>query len=69
MATWGFSFVVESLPLMPQATLIHLGCALSKYLFTNDKVVAAVIRPGPRCLPENVRGTAATNQGHHLTCE
>ena len=43
MNTWGFNFVMESLPLMLQAALILLGYALSNYLFTIDKTVAAVI--------------------------
>ena len=43
MSTWGFSFVMESLPLMLQIALLLLGAALSKYLFTIDKVVAAVV--------------------------
>ena len=43
MATWGFKFVMESLPLMLQAALLLLGCALSKYLFTIDNLVAWVV--------------------------
>ena len=43
MADWGFKLVMESLPLMLQAALLLLGCALSKYLFTIDNLVAWVI--------------------------
>ncbi|KAF9785280.1 hypothetical protein BJ322DRAFT_1108733 [Thelephora terrestris] len=43
MATWRFRFVMESLPMMLQAALLLLGCALSKYLFTIDDLVAWVV--------------------------
>ena len=43
MATWGFGFVMDSLPLMLQIALFLLGSALSKYLFTIHKAVAAVV--------------------------
>ena len=43
MATRGFKFVMESLPLMLQAALLLFGCALSKYLFTIDNLVALVV--------------------------
>jgi hypothetical protein len=43
MAIWRFKFVMESLPLMLQAALLLLGCALSKYLFTIDNLVAWVV--------------------------
>jgi len=43
MSTWGFSIIMESPSLMLQAALLLLGYALSDYLFTIDKVVAAVI--------------------------
>ena len=43
MATWGFRFVMQSLPLMLQAALLLLGCSLSKFLFTIDSLVASVV--------------------------
>ncbi|KAF9782722.1 hypothetical protein BJ322DRAFT_166918 [Thelephora terrestris] len=43
MATWRFKFVMESLPMMLQAALLLLGCALSKYLFIIDNLVAWVV--------------------------
>ena len=43
MATWGFKLVMESLPLMLQAALLLLGCALSKFLFTINNLVAWVV--------------------------
>ena len=43
MSTWGFDFVMECLPLMLQAAVLLLGYALSQYLFTIDRVVAAAI--------------------------
>ena len=43
MVTWGFSIVMESLPLLLQFALLLLGYALASYLFTIDKVVAAVV--------------------------
>ena len=42
MVTWRFDLVMECLPLMLQAALLLLGCALSKYLFTIDNAVAGV---------------------------
>ena len=42
MATWHFDLVMELLPLMLQFALLLLGCALSRYLFTIDRVVAGV---------------------------
>ena len=43
MATWRFKFVLECLPLMLQGALLLLGCALSKYLFTVDHLIAWVV--------------------------
>ena len=43
MTTWGFEFVVESLPLMLQVALLLLGCALSEYLFTIDHLIAWIV--------------------------
>ena len=43
MAAWGFKLVMESLPLMLQAALLLLGCALSKFLFTINNLVAWVV--------------------------
>ena len=43
MVTWGFKFVMASLPLMLQVSLLLLGCALSKYLFTVDNIIAWVV--------------------------
>ena len=43
MATWGFKFVMESLPLTLQGALLLFGCALSKYLFTVDNLIAWVV--------------------------
>ena len=43
MDSWGFKFVMEGLPLMLQTALLLLGCALSKYLFTIDNLVAWVV--------------------------
>ena len=43
MENWGFKLVMESLPLMLQAALLLLGCALSKYLFTIDNLIAWVV--------------------------
>ncbi|KAF9782346.1 hypothetical protein BJ322DRAFT_215753 [Thelephora terrestris] len=42
MKNWRFDLVMECLPLMLQAALLLLGCALSKYLFTINKAVAGV---------------------------
>jgi hypothetical protein len=43
IATWRFDLVMESIPLMLQASLLLLGYALSNYLFFIDKVVAGVV--------------------------
>lgn len=43
MATWHFSLVMETLPVMLQVSLLLLGCALTKYLFTIDHLIAWVI--------------------------
>ena len=40
---WYFDQVIGSLPVMLQAALLLLGCALSKYLWEIDKAVAAVV--------------------------
>ena len=40
---WYFYYVMESLPLMLQAALFLLGCALSRYLWEIDTTVASVI--------------------------
>ena len=42
VVTWYFDFVMESLPLMLQAALLLLGCALSRYLWEIDTTVASV---------------------------
>ena len=42
VATWYFDYVMESLPLMLQAALLLLGCALSRYLWGIDITVALV---------------------------
>ena len=39
---WYFDHVLESLPLMLQVALLLLGCALSRYLWEIDTVVASV---------------------------
>ena len=41
--TWYFDQVIGSLPVMLQAALLLLGCALSKYLWEVDTTVAAVV--------------------------
>ena len=41
--TWFFHHVIESLPLMLQAALLLLACALSKYLWEVNTTVAAVV--------------------------
>ena len=41
--TWYFDYVMESLPLMLQAALLLLGCALSRYLWEINIAVASVI--------------------------
>ena len=43
IVTWYFDYVMESLPLMLQAALLLLGCALSKYLWNIKVVIAAVV--------------------------
>ena len=43
MDAWYFSHVIESLPLMLQASLLLLGCALSRYLWGVSILVASVI--------------------------
>ena len=43
IVTWYFEHVMESLPLMLQAALLLLGCALSRYLWEIDTTVASVI--------------------------
>ena len=40
---WYFDHVLESLPLMLQVALLLLGCALSRYLWEIDAVVASVV--------------------------
>jgi len=40
---WYFDHVMESLPLMLQAALLLLGCALSRYLWEIDATVASVV--------------------------
>ena len=40
---WYFDHVMESLPLMLQAALLLLGCALSRYLWEIDTTVASVV--------------------------
>jgi len=41
--TWYFDYVMEALPLMLQAALLLLGCALSRYLWEVNPTVASVI--------------------------
>ena len=41
--SWHFEYVMESLPLMLQAALLLLGCALYRYLWEIDTTVASVI--------------------------
>lgn len=43
METWGFSFVMEGLPLMLQIGLLLLGCALSRYLWIIDHTIAKMV--------------------------
>ena len=43
IVTWYFDHVMESLPLMLQAALLLLGCALSCYLWDIDITVASVV--------------------------
>jgi len=40
---WRFHLTIESLPVMLQLGLLLLGCALSLYLWTISRTVAAVI--------------------------
>jgi hypothetical protein len=42
MKLWRFSIVMETLPLMLQAALLLLGCALSRYLWDIEHVIAFV---------------------------
>ena len=41
--SWYFDHVMESLPLMLQAALLLLGCALSRYLWEINTTVASVV--------------------------
>ena len=41
--TWYFEYVMESLPLMLQAALLLLGCALSRYLWEINTTIASVV--------------------------
>ena len=43
MITWKFDLVMEFLPLLLQAALLLLGCALSQYLFFINKTVSSVL--------------------------
>ena len=43
MKRWYFRIVMECLPVMLQIALVLLGCALSQYLWTINRVVAGVI--------------------------
>jgi len=43
IVTWYFDHVMESLPLMLQAALLLLGCALSRYLWDINITVASVV--------------------------
>ena len=43
IVTWYFDYVMESLPLMLQAALLLLGCALSRYLWEMNTTVGSVI--------------------------
>ena len=43
IVSWSFDNVMESLPLMLQAALLLLGCALSRYLWEIDATVASVV--------------------------
>jgi hypothetical protein len=40
---WYFDYVMESLPLMLQVALLLLGCALSRYLWEINVIVASVV--------------------------
>ena len=41
--TWYFEYVMESLPLMLQAALLLLGCALCRYLWGINTTIASVV--------------------------
>jgi len=41
--TWYFEYVMESLPLMLQAALLLLGCALCRYLWEINVTIASVV--------------------------
>ena len=43
IVAWYFDHVMESLPLMLQVALLLLGCALSRYLWEIDVIVASVV--------------------------
>ena len=43
IVTWYFDYVMESLPMMLQASLLLLGCALSRYLWEIDTTVGSVM--------------------------
>jgi len=43
ITTWYFEYVMESLPIMLQLSLLLLGCALSQYLWTLDMAIASVV--------------------------
>ena len=43
VVTWYFDHVMESLPSMLQAALLLLGCALSRYLWEINIVIASVV--------------------------
>jgi hypothetical protein len=43
IVAWYFDHVVGSLPLMLQAALLLLGCALSRYLWEVDIIIASVV--------------------------
>ena len=43
IVAWYFDYVMESLPLMLQAALLLLGCALSRYLWEVNETIATVV--------------------------
>ena len=43
VVAWYFDYVMESLPLILQAALLLLGCALSRYLWDVSTIVASVV--------------------------
>ena len=43
IVSWYFEYVMESLPLMLQAALLLLGCALCRYLWEIDTTVASIV--------------------------